>query len=454
MSTAALSLTSLRPAPPRLVLPPPDGDDVIQPSKAWVLPARGKPGRKPSATVPATKRKAQNRASQRAFRERRHAYVTELEEKVAQFEAREIHANVQLQRIAQKYREEADYLRQSQHELLTRCESLERDLSTCQRRMASIATHASGCRPPPHEQRPGAEAPNAMSPIPLAAAKLVPLRRKREPSPPLAPPSEVEERSLDVDCGFCTDDTVCVCRGQARLDLDPVDASASWPAPAPTLRKTRLWYTTTASPPTEPSVTAPSVRLPSRSRPRQRLWPVTNDLGALRCTGDQRTCEACQSDPALAQFCTAVSRRCRLPVSMQRDDKAVSRESVPHAFTRLRHHPNFSAWRGGLDMLAEVVARDPILASSVASPPLETLATSSAMPAARHELPPPPPPPVRATHSPARRQRLEAHNILVRSDAVSEALDMLNKPDRPRACPCPWAPRPSRMPWPRPSSTA
>lgn len=452
MSTAAL--TSVHPAPPRLVLPPPDGDDIIQPSKTWVLPARGKPGRKPSATVPATKRKAQNRASQRAFRERRHAYVTELEEKVAQFEAREIHANVQLQRIAQQYREEADYLRQSQHELLTRCESLERDLSTCQRRMASIATHASGCRPPPHEQRPGAEAPNAMSPIPLAAAKLVPLRRKREPSPPLTSPSEVEERSLDVDCGFCTDDTVCVCRGQARLDLDPVDASASWPAPAPTLRKTRLWYTTTASPPTEPSVTAPSVRLPSRSRPRQRLWPVTNDLGALRCTGDQRTCEACQSDPALAQFCTAVSRRCRLPVSMQRDDKAVSRESVPHAFTRLRHHPNFSAWRGGLDMLAEVVARDPILASSVASPPLETLATSSAMPAARHELPPPPPPPVRATHSPARRQRLEAHSILVRSDAVSEALDMLNKPDRPRACPCPWAPRPSRMPWPRPSSTA
>ena len=452
MSTAAL--TSVHPAPPRLVLPPPDGDDIIQPSKTWVLPARGKPGRKPSVTVPATKRKAQNRASQRAFRERRHAYVTELEEKVAQFEAREIHANVQLQRIAQQYREEADYLRQSQHELLTRCESLERDLSTCQRRMASIATHASGCRPPPHEQRPGAEAPNAMSPIPLAAAKLVPLRRKREPSPPLTSPSEVEERSLDVDCGFCTDDTVCVCRGQARLDLDPVDASASWPAPATTVRKTRLWYTTTASPPTEPSVTAPSVRLPSRSRPRQRLWPVTNDLGALRCTGDQRTCEACQSDPALAQFCTAVSRRCRLPVSMQRDDKAVSRESVPHAFTRLRHHPNFSAWRGGLDMLAEVVARDPILASSVASPPLETLATSSAMPAARHELPPPPPPPVRATHSPARRQRLEAHSILVRSDAVSEALDMLNRPDRPRACPCPWAPRPSRMPWPRPSSTA
>ena len=424
MSAAALSLTSLRPEPPTLGLPPPDGEDIIQPSKEWVLPARGKPGRKPSATVPPTKRKAQNRASQRAFRERRHAYVTELEEKVAQFEAREMQANVQLQRLAQQYRKEADYLRQSQQELLTRCERLERDLSTCQRRMASMApTHASGCRPPPHEQRQGAEPLESMPPVPLKAAQIVPLRRKREPSPPMTSLSEVDERSLDVDCGFCTDDTVCVCRGQARLDLDPVDAGASWPAPTPALRKTRLWHTTTAPPPAAPSATAPSVRLPSRPRPRQRLWPVTNDVRALRCTGDQRTCQACQSDPALAQFCTAVSRRCRLPVSMQRDDKAVSRESVPHAFTRLRRHPNFSAWRGGLDMLADVVARDPMLASCAASPPV-----------------------------PAARQRVEAHSIMVRSDAVSEVLDMLNRPDRPRACPCPWAP--SRMPWPRRSFTA
>ena len=333
-------------------------------------------------------------------------------------------ANVQLQRIAQQYRQEADYLRQSQQELLTRCARLERDLSTCQRRMASMApTHASGCRPPPHERKQGTEPLDSMPPIPLTAAQLVPLRRKREPSPPMTSLSEVDERSLDVDCGFCTDDTVCVCRGQARLDLDPVDAGASWPDPTSPLPKTRLWHTTTAPPPTEPSGTAPSVRLPSRPRPRQRLWPVTKDVRALRCTGDQRTCQACQSDPALAQFCTAVSRRCRLPVSMQRDDKAVSRESVPHAFTRLRRHPNFSAWRGGLDMLADVVARDPMLASSAASPPV-----------------------------PAARQRVEAHSIMVRSDAVSEALAMLNRPDRPRACPCPWAP--SRMPWPRRSFTA
>ena len=85
-------------------------DEVIQPSKEWVLPARGKPGRKPSATVPLTKRKAQNRESQRAFRERRHAYLAELEDKVAQYEAREISANVQMQRLAQQCRDEANEL--------------------------------------------------------------------------------------------------------------------------------------------------------------------------------------------------------------------------------------------------------------------------------------------------------------------------------------------------------
>ena len=39
----------------------------IQTSKEWVLPPRPKPGRKPSVDTPASKRKAQNRAAQRAL---------------------------------------------------------------------------------------------------------------------------------------------------------------------------------------------------------------------------------------------------------------------------------------------------------------------------------------------------------------------------------------------------
>ncbi|POS85770.1 hypothetical protein EPUL_002005 [Erysiphe pulchra] len=47
--------------------------------KEWIIPPRPKPGRKPATDTPPTKRKAQNRAAQRAFRERRAARVGELE---------------------------------------------------------------------------------------------------------------------------------------------------------------------------------------------------------------------------------------------------------------------------------------------------------------------------------------------------------------------------------------
>lgn len=50
--------------------------------KEWVVPPRPKPGRKPAADNPPTKRKAQNRQAQRAFRERRAARVGELEEQM------------------------------------------------------------------------------------------------------------------------------------------------------------------------------------------------------------------------------------------------------------------------------------------------------------------------------------------------------------------------------------
>ncbi|KAL8929469.1 MAG: hypothetical protein Q9208_001138 [Pyrenodesmia sp. 3 TL-2023] len=50
--------------------------------KEWVVPPRPKPGRKPAADSPPTKRKAQNRQAQRAFRERRAGRVGELEEQM------------------------------------------------------------------------------------------------------------------------------------------------------------------------------------------------------------------------------------------------------------------------------------------------------------------------------------------------------------------------------------
>ncbi|ANB10946.1 hypothetical protein AWJ20_3740 [Sugiyamaella lignohabitans] len=78
----------------------------ISTSKVWVLPPRPKPGRKPSVDTPQNKRKAQNRAAQRAFRERRAAMVGELEEKLNELtkerDAREARLEAQLKAVTRE----------------------------------------------------------------------------------------------------------------------------------------------------------------------------------------------------------------------------------------------------------------------------------------------------------------------------------------------------------------
>lgn len=78
--------TALAPSPGSALSPESAPVTSIVTSREWVLPPRPKPGRKPSVDTPALKRKAQNRAAQRAFRERRATRVQELEEKLLEVE--------------------------------------------------------------------------------------------------------------------------------------------------------------------------------------------------------------------------------------------------------------------------------------------------------------------------------------------------------------------------------
>lgn len=70
-------------------LAPMPGSGKVPPisiNRHWVLPPKPKPGRKPAVDTPPTKRKAQNREAQRAFRERRAARVGGLEEEMKRME--------------------------------------------------------------------------------------------------------------------------------------------------------------------------------------------------------------------------------------------------------------------------------------------------------------------------------------------------------------------------------
>ncbi|CAO2647194.1 Nn.00g081160.m01.CDS01 [Neocucurbitaria sp. VM-36] len=99
--------------------------------RTYVVPPRPKPGRKPATDEPASKRKAQNRESQRAFRARKAAKVQELQEQVELLEQRHrlemneklaeidrLHNEIlELQESGKRYMAERDYWREQFQQL-------------------------------------------------------------------------------------------------------------------------------------------------------------------------------------------------------------------------------------------------------------------------------------------------------------------------------------------------
>ncbi|KAJ9661558.1 hypothetical protein H2198_001938 [Neophaeococcomyces mojaviensis] len=173
-------------------------------SKEWVVPPRPKPGRKPATDTPPTKRKAQNRAAQRAFRERRAARVGELEE--------------QLKEIEEQNEQEQDALRSNISELENTLERCQSDLSSyiakCQKLEAELAQA--------HEQ----------------------LTKQTTPQPTSAVHIHSAEDSGTIGCGNCTLDTHCQCiddvvKGMAG-DMDPVIPDRPSPPTASAHKRIKL----------------------------------------------------------------------------------------------------------------------------------------------------------------------------------------------------------------------
>lgn len=128
-SVAAPSLAPAMQSSPSVAMSPTPGLAGSVTTREWVIPPRPKPGRKPATDTPPTKRKAQNRAAQRAFRERRAARVGELEDQMKQvedeFDARELELKNQVSTLSTD-------LEQCQTEVSwwkKRCHSLEKDVA-------------------------------------------------------------------------------------------------------------------------------------------------------------------------------------------------------------------------------------------------------------------------------------------------------------------------------------
>lgn len=172
--------------------------------KEWVIPPRPKPGRKPATDTPPTKRKAQNRAAQRAFRERRAARVGELEEQLE--ETREETQKREAEMRAKISKLEADVERFSGEvqSWRLRCDTLDR-IAEYERRekdaaLAELAYLRNGSR------TTGTDA------VPLPPRHL----RHHEQRVPEPQPQHVHELESDsLGCGGCTSGGNCACVEQA-----------------------------------------------------------------------------------------------------------------------------------------------------------------------------------------------------------------------------------------------
>ncbi|KAK1825805.1 hypothetical protein QBC39DRAFT_39064 [Podospora conica] len=188
-------------------------------SKEWVIPPRPKPGRKPATDTPPTKRKAQNRAAQRAFRERRAARVGELEEQLD--EQKEEH-----DKVVQELQERISHLEIETQTLMSRCqwlegmlekERLERNEGPKNDSMSTNAQLQS--RPLSGHNVPIASRTIAPAP-PTAMPEPQSMTQSFSISQIVSPPAEPSDIPQDFTCGACQSTGPCICAEQALQDTE------------------------------------------------------------------------------------------------------------------------------------------------------------------------------------------------------------------------------------------
>lgn len=243
-------------------------NEKIQPKKEWVLPARAKPGRKPSEVEPPTKRKAQNRASQRAFRERRQSYLASLEAKVNEYEERGANVSTELQKVARRLKEENDELKQQNTSLQSKIQQLEVALAL---RNSSKSPATSVKVEDVTMSSPQSSTPRHESGMPVSMLLEDAPRRTswdwsvgstRAGQSSIQTSPEEQATEMHRDCGFCTEQSPCVCSGEAVLDFNTSCSST----------KKQTYESHSSRSHTQPSSLPLRAHLERRAISRQKLW--------------------------------------------------------------------------------------------------------------------------------------------------------------------------------------
>lgn len=301
------------------------------------------------------------RAAQRAFRERKQSQLAELQARIQQYEQGEIERNVALQNIAKRLKEENESLRRENTLLNDRISKLEQDNLAQQENKrwrqtspTNVDSHAAACKRPrlssesldKHTSASHLPSPPSMvnspnssgssvsrfSPVfDMQATEVTHLTvndihlSHPAKSIPLCPTSSFPA----FDCGFCSDDTPCVCRELAaqqvagRSTLTATSKSEDFSSSMVIPSNFVVQLESTSQPPQSSILDnlpayKPSVPLRRRATPSSvnSIFPV-QILAETRlpdsssrpiCSGDPSNCLACADDAFGKAFCSAIEK--------------------------------------------------------------------------------------------------------------------------------------------------
>ncbi|KAK7064137.1 BZIP domain-containing protein [Favolaschia claudopus] len=400
-------------------------------SKEWVIQPKPKPGRKPKkdlipASVPEDDlgdgkgRRVQNRAAQRAFRERKQSQLADLQARVQSYEQGEVERNVALQNIAKRLKEENETLRRENTALKDKLAKVEQErdmlrdnndrkrwrdespassIASTQRKRYKV-DHDLQDLPPTRFAPSYMSSPQSIVSSPGSNSSSdtrfssVPFDSQPDAFAAFANLKSEAGVFQPFDCGFCSEDTPCVCRDVFQQTTGVQDQKLN----VASLRSIVLG----TAPPEETSIldNLPPYQPPVPLRLRPRTTPINTIFQIsppshpspipANCSGDPSNCPACADDSFGKAFCEKISalQPCdNCPCATDDSPNAgPSSESIllqhPHsplvvptpshppssfiqpegetiptndAWQRLKSHPNVSF--ADLDMLADVVAR-------------------------------------------------------------------------------------------------
>ncbi|MCJ1392758.1 hypothetical protein MMC18_005629 [Xylographa bjoerkii] len=315
---------------------------TMQPSsllthREWVIPPRPKPGRKPATDTPPTKRKAQNRAAQRAFRERRAAKVGELEEQMKEMEEEDEREQTELRSHIHRLEGDVQEYQRAVMEYGQRMKGLERELLEERNSRVAVQRELAGVR--------GQSLP--IDAVPLPPRKKILELSKAKPVLHQRPESFAD---VAMGCGNCNVNTRCECIEQA-FDMANLAADDFYPSPkrprSPVQldhnKRLRYGSVTTIKPEDEAEVDFTTRRLPllSRSTSQQRTTPLNKSFESCGFCDDGTSCLCADLAEDERKSRIGGSNLSRL-LSEPRDS---SRYSTPSGHSSITHPTPSSATR-------------------------------------------------------------------------------------------------------------